>query len=432
MPSPEVEFMARPELDRHQQERLRALLDAILPSNAFYSRKIAGSGLPLQKLHLREVFSQLPFTNKAELIADQKANPPYGTNLSFPAAHYTRLHQTSGTSGQPLRWLDTQASWDWVVGCWTQVYRAARIERGERFFFPFSFGPFLGFWSAFEAASRYGCLTTAGGGMTSLARLRFLVENRVTAVVCTPTYALRLAEVARESDVMLGPQTPGYAVRSVIVGGEPGGSIPQTRRRIEESWHARVFDQSGMTEIGPATYECFEGPGGLHVLEGDFLPEIIPPGTDKLAAPGEVGELVLTNLGRTGSPLLRYRTGDLVMADPDRCPCGRTFVRLKGGILGRTDDMIHVRGNNLYPSSLEAVIRRFAEVAEYRVTISRSGPLAEVKIAVEPAPGAAGTELAERVAGAIREELLFRAEVVPALPGSLPRFEMKAKRIVHE
>jgi len=432
MPPGAEDHLTRVELDRLQEGRLRALLDAILPQNLFYAAKLSATALLLDRLHLREVFNQLPFTMKSELIADQKANPPYGTNLTYPLSQYTRLHQTSGTSGQPLRWLDTAETWSWVVGCWGQVYRAAWIEPADRFFFAFSFGPFLGFWSAFEGAGHRGCLTIAGGGLTSLARLRALIDNRCTAIVCTPTYALRLAEVAKENNIILGPETPGYSVRAVFVAGEPGGSIPETRRRIEQTWHARVFDQSGMTEIGAATYECFEGPGGLHVMEADFLPEIVDPMTGQPVQNGDIGELVLTNFGRIGSPLLRYRTGDLVRASKRPCPCGRSFLRLEGGILGRTDDMIHVRGNNLYPSALEAVIRRFAEIAEYRVALAANGPLTEVKISIEPAREAFGSHLAERVSQAIREELLFRAEVAEVPPGTLPRFEMKAKRIVHE
>ena len=251
-------------------------------------------------------------------------------------------------------------------------------------------------------------------------------------VVCTPTYSQRLAEVARENGMVLGPATPGYAVRAVVVGGEPGGGIPATRRRIEEAWQARLFDQSGMTEIGPATCECLESPGSLHILEADFLPEVIDPKTLRPVPQGQVGELVLTNLGRLGSPLLRYRTGDLVRIDPRPCSCGRAFMRLDGGILGRTDDMIHIRGNNLYPSSLEAVIRRFPEVAEYRVAITHAAALPEVRITLEPVPETDGVGLAERVTQAIREELLFRADVEVVPPATLPRFEMKAKRFVHQ
>ncbi len=432
MPVGTEDRLSRPELDQLQRRRLRALLDVVLPANRFYAAKVARSRLPADRLHLPEVFSQLPFTSKSELVADQREEPPYGTNLTFPITHYTRLHQTSGTSGQPLRWLDTPKTWDWMLGCWQQCYRAGQITPADRFFFPFSFGPFLGFWTAFEAATRYGCLALAGGGMTSLARLRFLLDNRVSVVLCTPTYALRLAEVARENGIALDATTPGYCVRAVVVGGEPGGGIPGTRRRIEEAWKARLFDQSGMTEIGPATCECLEAPGGLHLLEADFLGEVIDPRTGQPCPEGEVGELVITNLGREGSPLLRYRTGDLVRVDPRPCPCGRAFLRLAGGILGRTDDMIHVRGNNLYPGALEAVLRRFPEVAEYRVTIARRAVLAEVRITVEPTPGTDGGQLAERVAQAVREELLFRADVEAVAPGALPRFEMKAKRVIHQ
>jgi phenylacetate-CoA ligase len=145
-------------------------------------------------------------------------------------------------------------------------------------------------------------------------------------------------------------------------------------------------------------------------------------------AAGQMGELVLTNLGRWGSPLLRYRTGDLVRADAQRCRCGRSFLRLEGGILGRTDDMIHLRGNNLYPSALEAVLLRFPEVAEYRVEIDHSDSLAELRIELEPRAAVAAAEIVERVERAIRDEFLFQAEVVAVAPGSLPRYEMKARR----
>src|SRR5439155_11332980 len=199
--------------------------------------------------------------------------------------------------------------------------------------------------------------------LSSGARLRMLLDNRATVVLCTPTYALHLAQFAAEQGVRI------EGVRSVIVAGEPGGSIPAVRARIEAAWNARVFDHSGMTEVGPVAIECPENPAGLHVLEADYLAEVIDPDTLEPTPQGTTGELVLTTLGRLGSPLIRYRTGDLVCVDPDPCPCGRTFARLRGGILGRGDDMIHLRGNNLHPSTLEAVIRRIDEVAEYRVEV---------------------------------------------------------------
>jgi phenylacetate-CoA ligase len=286
----------------------------------------------------------------------------------------------------------------------------------------------LGFWAAFAAASRAGFLSLPGGGMSSAARLHFLLDHRATVVLCTPSYALHLAEVARGEGIDLAASP----VRMLIVAGEPGGSIPATRARVEAAWGARVFDHYGLTEVGPAAVECVENPAGMHVMERDYIAEIIDPATGTAVPAGEPGELVITNLGRTGSPLIRYRTGDVVRADTRPCPCGRPWLRLAGGVLGRTDDMIHLRGNNLYPAALEAVVRRFAEVAEYRVTVDRTGPLVELKLEIEPLPSACGTGLAERVGRAVRDELFFRPEVVEVAPDTLPRFEMKAKRIHHE
>jgi phenylacetate-CoA ligase len=397
--------------------RLAELLRTILPTNRFYARKFAG--LPLDN------WSKLPFTTKDELVANQAEHPPYGELLTYSLERYTRLHQTSGTKGAPLRWLDTPESWQRMLGTWEKMFGIVGVTPVDRLLFAFSFGPFLGFWTAFEAASRMGCLCLASGGLSSGARLRMLLDNRASVILCTPTYALHLAQIAQEQSLRLG------GVRSIIVAGEMGGSIPSTRARIEAAWQARVFDHSGMTEIGPVAIECPDGPSGLHILEDEYFAEVIEVGPAapavRLAGPGQVGELVLTNLGRLGSPLIRYRTGDLVRVDSTPCPCGRKWTRLAGGILGRTDDMIAIRGNNFYPSALENVLRRFAEVVEYRVTIDRQAPLAQLRIEIEAAPS---MNLAGRIADAIRDELMFRAEVVLAAAGTLPRFEMKAQRIV--
>ncbi len=393
--------------------RLAELLRTILPAHRFYARKFAG--LPLDD------WSKLPFTTKDELLANQAEHPPYGELLTLPLERYTRLHQTSGTTGAPLRWLDTPASWERMLGCWTKMFEIVGVTAADRLLFAFSFGPFLGFWTAFESASRMGCLCLASGGLSSGARLRLLLDNRATVVLCTPTYALHLAQYAREQGVRI------EGVRCLIVAGEPGGSIPATRARIEEAWHARVFDHSGLTEVGPAAIECPANPCGLHILEDDYFAEVLPsPSGRGAGGEGVFGELVLTNLGRLGSPLIRYRTGDLVRVDPNPCPCGRQGMRLAGGILGRTDDMLAIRGNNVYPSALENVIRRFTEVVEYRVTVDRSTPLAEMRIEIETS---AGASVAARVADAIRDELMFRAEVAIVPLGTLPRFEMKARRI---
>jgi phenylacetate-CoA ligase len=414
--------MSRHDLAHHQARRLTALLQEILPRNQFYARKLGAAGVTPGSFDL----AQIPFTTKEELLACQADDPPYGDLLTYPLDRYIRFHQTSGTSGMPLRWLDTRESWTWALDCWTSLYRIAGVEPGDRLFFPFSFGPFLGFWTGFEAGSRMGCLCLPGGGMSSTARLRFLFDNHATVVLCTPTYALRLAEVAQEKGIDLSASP----VRAVIVAGEPGGSIPGTRDRIEAAWGARVYDHNGMTEIGPTGIECTAQPGGLHVLETEYLAEVVDPATGQHVPNGVPGELVLTNFGRWGSPLLRYRTGDLVCVDPRPCPCGRALMRLDGGIRGRVDDMIVVRGNNLHPSMLQAILHQFPEVAEYRVQVDRSSALAVLRIELEPRDPARGRDLVARVAQAIQDELLFRAEVRAVAPGSLPRFDLKSRRVV--
>jgi phenylacetate-CoA ligase len=423
---PQRDFLPRPELEQFQLGRLRGLLAEILPRNPFHARRFAG--IDPDGLRALDDLQGLPLVTKQDLLEDQRAHPPYGSCLTYPLERYCRLHQTSGTSGQPLRWLDTQESWGWMLGNWEQIYRIVGVQPGDRLFFPFSFGPFLGFWTGFESAARLGLFCLPGGGMSTAARLHYLLDHGATVVLSTPTYALHLVEAASREGIDLA-RSP---VRAVIVAGEPGGSIPATRAKIEQGWGARLFDHCGMTEIGPAGVECPASPGGLHILEGDFLAEALDPATLRPAAGGDVGELVLTNLGRRGSPLIRYRTGDLVRVDPRPCPCGRTFLRLDGGIVGRADDMIHLRGNNVHPSTLEAILRRFPELAEYRIEVDRSQALASLCIDVEPLPGIAAEGLAEAVGRAVRDELLFRAEVRAVAPGSLPRYEMKARRVVEK
>jgi phenylacetate-CoA ligase len=395
--------------------RLRDLLAQVVPANPFYARKFAGCDLA--------AYDRLPLTTKAELAADQAEHPPYGTNLTYPRGRYCRLHQTSGSSaGRPLRWLDTPESWDWLLGCWQATFVRLDLRSDDVFYFAFSFGPFLGFWTAFEAAARAGYLVLPGGGLTSTARIQFLLEHKATVVCCTPTYALHLAELATREGIDLA----GSPVRMVIVAGEPGGGIPATRRRIEQVWGARVIDHYGMTEVGPVAAETADLPGPLSVLESHYVAEVIEPGGRKPVPEGEIGELVLTNLGRVGSPIIRYRTGDMVR--PRRGPNGELL--LDGGVLGRTDDMIHVRGNNLYPGAIEAVVRRFPEVAEFRLVVDRSDPLTDLIVEIEPVEGARTAGLAETVARAIRDDLLFRVPVTAVPCGSLPRYEMKARRVV--
>jgi phenylacetate-CoA ligase len=261
--------------------------------------------------------------------------------------------------------------------------------------------------------------------MSTAARLEFMVQHQATVVCCTPTYALRLAEVAAAEGCDLR-STP---VRALIVAGEPGGSLPATRSRIEEAFGARVFDHAGMTEIGAWGFECLDNPGGLHVMESEFIAEVLDPLTGLPAEDGRDGELVLTNLGRSGMPLIRYRSGDQASLTRGPCPCGRHLARIPGGLRGRRDDMMIIRGNNVFPSAVENILRGFAEVAEFRMSVEHHGPLAELMIEIEPLPGA-GDSVCHRVTQAVVDRLHLRPLVRLAAPGALPRYEMKARRRV--
>jgi phenylacetate-CoA ligase len=416
----------------HQWAQLQTLLSGVIPANRFYARKLTAT-VGTTPRSLRDFTERCPFTTKQELVDDQTASPPFGTNLTYPLERYTRFHQTSGTTGRPLRWLDTPQSWDRLTEDWTTVFRAAGVHAADRVLFAFTFGPFIGFWMAFEAAVRLGCLCLPGGGLTSTARLQMILETEVSVLCCTPTYAARLAEVAAEEHLDLSRSR----VRVLVVAGEPGGSLPAVRERLQQLWPgARVFDHHGMTEVGPVTYECPAQPGVLHVLEGSYLAEVIEPETGRPAASGQAGELVLTTLHRLGMPLIRYRTGDLVKPgflpfdlNPGPCACGRSELTLLGGILGRVDDMLIVRGVNLFPSAVDEILSRFSGIAEYQVVVGTAHHLTELQLRVELRPDAADPfGMMRRLEKAFQDAFALRVKIQVLPAHALPRYEMKAQR----
>jgi phenylacetate-CoA ligase len=419
----------REEIERLQLVKLRRLLAMILPSNRFYGRKLAPLAADLYPRSLQDFVQRFPLTRKHELMNDQLVCPPYGTNLTYPLDRYTRCHQTSGSTGQPLRWLDTRESWQNLLDNWSEIYRVAGVSVIDRVLFAFSFGPFIGFWSAMESAVQRGCFCFPAGSMTSEARLKTIADHRITVLCCTPTYALHLGELA----VKAGFSATRSGLRLIVVAGEPGGSVPATRARLAECWpKARVFDHYGMTEVGPVTYECPSEPNLLHVIESACLAEVIDPATAQPVAPGQPGELVLTTLDRVGSPVIRYRTGDLVKArPPGPCACGRHELALAGGILDRCDDMVVVRGVNVYPSAVEEIVRGNGGVAEYRVLLESHASLAELRLEIEVTPdGSNPDQVARGLQKSLQNAFALRIPVAVVPAGHLPRFEMKARRWV--
>jgi phenylacetate-CoA ligase len=413
------EHAERAAIRAYQLARLNAVLAEIAPHNRFYAARYGALALPLGWA----AFESLPFVTKADLMADQSAHPPFGHVMTYAEQRYVAYHQTSGTTNRPLRVLDTAASWRWWQECWRCVYAGAGVTDADRIFFAFGFGPFIGFWSAFEAARALGALAIPGGGMDTARRLAAIREQRATVLLCTPTYALHMLEQARA----LGLDLAASDVRVTIHAGEPGASIPSIRTLIEDGWGARCYDHAGATEVGAFGYPC-AAQAGLHINEAEFIAEILDPATNRPVAEGQAGELVLTNLGRAGWPAIRYRTGDHVRHGGYGCACGRTTLLLPGGILGRTDDMLIIRGVNVYPSAIEAIIREFPMIAEFRMTITQAGALDELLIEVETADD--GT--AARLAQALHARLNLRVAVLAVPPGVLPRWELKARRVVDQ
>ena len=426
------EDLSRTEIEARQLSRLQAQFVEVAATNLFWQPRLQEAGLTASGLNSLSDLQRLPTLRKAELVADQVTHPPYGTNLTRPVGEYQRLHQTSGTTtGLPLRWLDTARNWRGLLQCWEQIYRLMPLHPNQRCCFPFSFGPFLGFWAGFEGALQQGRFAIAAGGLSSESRLQLLKDNKIDLLGCTPTYALRLAEVAKQRGIDL----PALGIQMILVAGEPGGNIPAIRDRITAAWGAEVVDHWGMTEVGPLGVSAADSRNDLTILETECIAEILQLDRDEAVSPGEPGELVITTLARPDSPVFRLRTGDLVQQSLEADPQGRSLLRLAGGVQGRVDDMLIIRGNNVFPSSLEALVLQFSEVAEFRLVVGLMREMQELRIDIEPQPqldDAAVQHLVKRLSGTIKDRFHFQATVRVVPAGSLPRSEMKSRRLVRE
>ena len=420
-----LETMPPKAIKELQIEKLRSMFKKIYGHNRFYTDKFDTAGIDHKAIQNVNDMVQIPLTNKEELIKAQQDNLPFGSNATFPESAYSRFHQTSGTTGKPLRVLDTPESWEWWGRCWGFVLTGAGLTENDRLFVPFSFGPFIGFWAALEGARIINTMMIPGGGRDSLERLHLMKELGVTAICCTPTYALRLAEVAREAQFDLNE----IPLRISILSGEPGANVPATKTRVESVWNFKSYDHAGASEVGAHSFECEIQPNGTHVNESEFIVEVLNPDTLEPVSEGEQGELIITNLGRIGFPVIRYRTGDLVRLNHEPCKCGRTFPRFEGGVLGRVDDMVVVRGINVFPSAIENLVRRSDEVEEFRITVSTVKQMGHLSIELDLKKDTNPEHAKNDVYQQIRNELGLSSEIKVVPHGSLPRFEMKARRL---
>ncbi len=423
--NPKIETLPRADLERLQVAKLRAVLQWAQRS-PHYRRTLAGVDLDLTSLaDLR----RLPMLTRQAWMDSQALAPPYGELPVAGPDSAVRLHTTSGTSGrEPLRALDSRKDWTWAAEMWCYGTWAAGVRPRDVAYVAFGYGSFIGFWGLHYGLEKLGALVVPGGAQTTEARVRQILSFGATVVASTPTYALRLAQEAQH----LGLDLPGSKVQTLILSGEPAGSIPETKALIEEQWGAKAYDTAGMTEISTIfMFECTGQPGGAHIIEDHVIEEVVDPDTGESVGYGEMGERVVTSFGRSMVPLLRYRTADLVTKVPaSTCGCGRTFDIYAGGVQGRVDDMLLVRGTNVYARAIEGIVRTHPEVEEFQIRIERQGIRDEITLLVET-PHTNWQYLQPRLAKELAEAhegLRFHVEQAPA--GTLPRFELKAKRLV--
>jgi len=429
--NPKNETLPREQLQALQLAKLQRMTQWAYARSPFHKQRFDVVGFHPDQLKTLDDLRRIPFMTRDEWMATQAEQPLFGVLPTTSQDNAIRYHLTSGTSGSvPIRVLDGMKDWEWIAEMWSYGFWGFGVRPEDVVYFAFGYGSFIGFWGAHYCCEKIGSLVIPGGAQTTEARVKQIVEMGVTTVCSTPTYALRLWQQAQE----MGIDLTQSAVNKVILSGEPSGSIPAVKRQLEEAWGAKCGDTAGMTELGTIMiFECSHQPGGTHIIEDHFIEEVVNPETGEPVPYGELGERVVTSFGRGFIPVLRYRTKDMVLKVPcSTCDCGRTGDIYLGGIRGRWDDMKLIRGTNVYPRAVEALIREHDAIDEFQIYIWRNDIRDEITIKVEMKPGredewpALSEELAKELASA-HEGLHFIIELMP--PGTLPRFELKAKRL---
>lgn len=422
----EAETASRERIEKNQLKRLKYLIEVSYKDNPFYRKRFKDHGISPQDIDSLEDLTKIPFLYKKDLQDDQRDRPPFGTNLTGGIEDYVRYHQTTGTTGTPVRWLDTKETWNWRGRCAAMSMCGSGITAKDIIFFPFAFGPHVAYWGIWQGAWEIGALAIAGGGWDTLQRVKSIFENKVTVVACTPTYAIRMAEVAKENGIDLRESS----VRLTFHAGEPGALIPSMRNKILEAWGAKPFDYPGLTEVGNYGIHCVAQDTSIHVNEAEFIFELIDPETGNPLKGEGIGEMVLTNLGRTSSPAIRFRTGDIVKVKRSTCSCGRSFLLLDGGVIGRVDGMICIRGMNIFPSQIEAIVGKHLVVGEeFQIVAYTSRGMGELKIICELLE-----DRSDDVLSAIQKDLLesteIRISVERVARGTIERSDYKSKKFV--
>ncbi len=431
--NPVLETLPRERLQQLQFKKFQRILHWAYDNSPFYHRLYRSAGLEPGDIKKFDDIQKVPKTDKAMLREIQGKDPfPYGDILAVPIEDVTELRQTSGTTGQPVYHPETWQDWEWSSESWAYALWAQGYRENDRVFLPFGYSIFIAFWAGHYAAEKIGCEVVPGGVLDTEARILKMMELKATALMATPTYILGMADTTRKK---LGIEpSKDLFIRKITAAGEPGACIPATKKRMEEAWGAKVYDQVGATEIGHWGFEC-EAQCGEHILENFHLVEIEDVISGEIIdKPGAKGSMIVTTFDRLAHPCIRFDSKDVVeLSTTERCDCGRTFRLLKGGIIGRADDITKVKGVLLAPTAIEEVVRSIAELGdEYQVVVSKNGDIDNISLKVEILPehkkNRAGIE--EKLVNQLRLKTNLRYELEFHDYGTLPRSALKSRRFL--
>ncbi len=428
--NPALEQLPTEKLRQLQFLKFRKIFAWAYDRSRFHRSIYDQAGIRPEDIRTFEDIHRVPKVEKAMMRNIQRKDPfPYGDALCVPLEEVCEFRQTSGTTGQAVYQADTWQDWEWWAECWAFILWAQGYRPSDRVFIPFGYNVFVAFWAGHYAAEKIGCEVVPGGVLDTQARILKMQELKATAMMGTPTYVLGMADTARSK---MGIDPAGLGITKITCAGEPGASIPSTKRRMEKAWNAKVYDHAGATEIGAWSYECRQQPGGMHVNEALFLVEIEDADTGEIIeAPRRRGKMVITALDRLAQPCIRFDSKDLIEWDPEPCPCGRTFRLIKGGVLGRADDITKVKGVLLAPASIEEVVRSIEGLSdEYEVIVDKLGDIDRIKLKVELMPGA--EKQVQAIEARLKDQLRLKTNLGYRIEfydyGRLPRYEVKAKR----
>lgn len=432
--NPRTETLGREELRELQWGKLQTALRHAYNGSIYWRTRMDAAGCsPERVASLDDYRKRFPILTRDDITAAEQVAPPYGTFASCDPALGIRHHQTSGTTGRPpVRTFDTARDWAWAADMWATGLYGMGIRSTDKAAVAFGYGLFIGFWGLQYALEKMGVTTIPTGSFDSEGRIRLILEQDITVVACTPTYAMRLALTAKQMGVDLAKDSK---VRIVVTSGEPRPDV--TKRAIAEAFGAFVGDTAGMTEAATIfMFECREEPGGCHIIETDYIEEVLDPESLQPVEYGQPGVRVMTSLGREGIQTFRYWTNDVVIRRPwSDCGCGRTWDWYEGGIRGRHDDMRKIRGVFFMPVMVEEVVRTFDEVDEFQIVLRTIEELDTLVLHIEPResyPQESHKDLGERIRAEVKRQLSLNPLVEIVGTGTLPRFELKAKRFRDE